>query len=97
MAPAAIASSGAGGGSGVASGGAGGVAAGGEDPVMAGLEPVPSLDRANATVALLDPPAEEDVVQLPMALALAVCAVFTIFAGVSSPIIDFARHATTFV
>jgi NADH-quinone oxidoreductase subunit N len=69
----------------------------GEDPVMAGLEPVPSLDGATATTALLDPPAEEEVVRLPMALALAICAVFTIFAGVSSPIIDFARHATTFV
>jgi NADH-quinone oxidoreductase subunit N len=68
-----------------------------EDPIMAGLEPVPSLDGATATATLLDPPAEEEVVELPMALALAVCAVFTIFAGVSSPIIDFARHATTFV
>lgn len=64
---------------------------------MAGLEPVPSLDGTTATAALLAPPAEEEVVQLPMALALAICAVFTIAAGVSSPIIDFARHATTFV
>jgi NADH-quinone oxidoreductase subunit N len=81
------------------SSGAGGGAvssANGDDPVLAGLEPVPSLDGATATVALLDPPAEEDAVHLPMALALATCAVFTIFAGVSSPIIDFARHATTF-
>jgi NADH-quinone oxidoreductase subunit N len=68
-----------------------------EDPVMAGLEPVASLDGATATATLLDAPAEEDAVRWPMAFALAVCAVFTIFAGVSSPIIDFARHATTFV
>ncbi len=87
----------AGSGAGVAGSGAGLGAGTGEDPVMAGLEPVPSLDGTTATAALLAPPAEEEVVQLPMALALAICAVFTIAAGVSSPIIDFARHATTFV
>jgi NADH-quinone oxidoreductase subunit N len=87
---------GAGASSGTGSGAAEGAGAG-EDPVLAGLEPVPSLDGATATATLLDPPAEEDAVQWPMALALAACAVFTIFAGVSSPIIDFARHATTFV
>jgi NADH-quinone oxidoreductase subunit N len=83
----------------VPAGRAGSGAGGGEDldPLLAGLEPIPSLDGATATDTLLDPPAEEDAVRLPMAVALATCAVFTIFAGVSSPIIDFARHATTFV
>ena len=64
--------------------------AGQEVIVMRGKKPV-------AKLVPIDPPAEEEGVRLPMAAVLAVCAVFTIFAGVSSPIIDFARHATTFV
>ena len=61
---------------------------------LSGLEPVPSIDGPTATVAL-DPPPEE-VVEVPylVTVALVVCVVFTIAAGVSSPVIDFARHAT---
>jgi hypothetical protein len=44
---------------------------------------------------LLDPPAVDEKVRLPVAVALGICAAFTIAAGLSSPMIDFARHATT--
>lgn len=64
--------------------------------VLAGLEPVSSLGEGSATATLEAPPAETDFVPLPVAAVLAICAVFTVAAGVSSPIIDFARHATSF-
>lgn len=62
---------------------------------MAGLEPVPSLDGATAT-ATLEAPAEGPVeVPYLAAVALVICVAFTIAAGVSAPVVDFARHATT--
>jgi NADH-quinone oxidoreductase subunit N len=63
---------------------------------LAGLEPVRSLDGPGATLALEAPPVEPSPVPFLVALALTVCVVFTIAAGVSAPLIDFARHATTF-
>jgi NADH-quinone oxidoreductase subunit N len=61
---------------------------------LAGLEPVPSLDGATAT-ATLEAPVDEPVVVPPLvAVALVICVLFTIAAGVSAPVIDFARHAT---
>lgn len=62
---------------------------------MAGLEPIPSLDGAAATATLEAP--TEDPVEVPYlaAVALVICVVFTIAAGVSAPVVDFARHATT--
>jgi NADH-quinone oxidoreductase subunit N len=66
-----------------------------DDPELAGLEPVRSLDGPSATLALEAPPAEAAPVPFMVALALTICVVFTIFAGVSEPVIDFARHATT--
>ncbi len=64
---------------------------------LAGLKPVPSVDGVAAgTVATLEaPPVAEIKVPLAVGIGLTVCVVFTIFAGVSSPVIDFARHATT--
>jgi NADH-quinone oxidoreductase subunit N len=62
---------------------------------LAGLEPVRTLDGPTATVGLEAPPADSAPVPFMVALALTVCVVFTIFAGVSEPVIDFARHATT--
>jgi hypothetical protein len=41
------------------------------------------------------PPGERIVIPFFVGLALAVCVAFTIFAGVSSPVITFARQATT--
>jgi len=62
---------------------------------LAGLEPVASLDGPTAT-ATLEAPAEERIeVPYLVAVALVICVVFTIAAGVSAPVIDFARHATT--
>lgn len=61
---------------------------------LAGLEPIPSLDGPTAT-ATLEAPVEETVeVPYLVGLALVICVVFTIAAGVSAPVIDFARHAT---
>ena len=64
---------------------------------LAGLAPVPSLDDvpAGSVLTLQAPP--EATVETPLAvgIGLAVCVAFTIVAGVSSPVIDFARHATT--
>jgi NADH-quinone oxidoreductase subunit N len=88
----------AGAGSGTAGAGAAGAVADGA--FTAGLEPVASLDgRSIATITApfaLDAPSEDRIV-VPwlVGLALAVCVVFTIAAGVSSPVITFARQATT--
>ena len=79
-----------------------GAVAGGEAPLAAvsdgamgaGLEPVSSLDGTTA-IALLDPPETDVRVPLSAAFVVAVCVAFTIFAGVSSPIIELARKATT--
>jgi hypothetical protein len=61
----------------------------------AGLEPVPSLDGAKATATLLAPSTDEIVVPLSVVAVLAICAAFTIAAGVSSVVVDFAHQATT--
>jgi NADH-quinone oxidoreductase subunit N len=51
---------------------------------------------ATETEVVLTAPSEAPVeVPVAVGLVLAACVVFTIFAGVSSPIVDFARHATT--
>jgi NADH-quinone oxidoreductase subunit N len=97
-----VASAGAGG-AGVGAGGAGlggapvgGDGAAGDDEILtAGLEPVAVLDGPAATAELEAPPTERIKVPFFVGLALAVCVAFTIFAGVSSPVIDFARQATT--
>ena len=61
---------------------------------LSGLEPVPSIDGPTAT-ATLEPPVD-DPVEVPylVTVALVVCVLFTIAAGVSAPVVDFARHAT---
>lgn len=67
------------------------------DPAeYSGLEPVPTLDGSDATLrgALSPPPASKVEVPLTVSILLAVCVGFTIFAGVSSPVIDFAHRAT---
>ena len=60
---------------------------------------MPSLDgpRAGSVATLEAPPAEEIRVPPAVAIGLVVCVAFTLFAGVSSPVIDFARHATAFL
>jgi NADH-quinone oxidoreductase subunit N len=63
---------------------------------VAGLANVRSLDgEPEGSVVTLEA-APETAIRIPAAvgIGLAVCVVFTIFAGVSSPVIDFARHAT---
>ena len=47
-------------------------------------------------VALLDPPSGKVRIPFTVGVTLAVCVLFTIFAGVSSPVIDFAKQATMF-
>ena len=65
------------------------------DGVMtAGLEPVASLDAPGASSGLQDPPVGPVEVPWPVAVVLGISVVFTIAAGVSEPIVDFARHAT---
>jgi NADH-quinone oxidoreductase subunit N len=71
----------------------------GEDGVatlsMAGLQPIASLDGTSATaVALEAPPTSRLLVSVPEWAVLAVCVGFTIAAGVSGFMIDFAKAAT---
>jgi formate hydrogenlyase subunit 3/multisubunit Na+/H+ antiporter MnhD subunit len=65
----------------------------GDRVLIAGLEPIPSLDGPSATVALAAPPKAPVSVPFFVSLSLVVCVGFTIFAGVSSPMINFARDA----
>jgi NADH-quinone oxidoreductase subunit N len=51
-------------------------------------------EAAAVTAALEAPPAERVTVPLLVGVALAICVVFTIVAGVSTPVITFARDAT---
>ncbi|HLI01335.1 MAG TPA: NADH-quinone oxidoreductase subunit N [Acidimicrobiales bacterium] len=67
----------------------------GDGAELAGLQPVPSLDGPQAVTTLEAPPETEIRIPVADGIALAVCVAFTIFAGVSSPVIDLARHATT--
>jgi NADH:ubiquinone oxidoreductase subunit 5 (subunit L)/multisubunit Na+/H+ antiporter MnhA subunit len=54
------------------------------------------LAGGGAVAGALEAPAEGPVViPLTVSIALVICVAFTIFAGVSNPVIDFARHATT--
>jgi NADH-quinone oxidoreductase subunit N len=66
-----------------------------DQTTSAGLQPVPSLDGANATATLADPPTGRITEPWPVVVALALCAAFTVFAGVTPVVIDFARSATT--
>ena len=63
--------------------------------LLVGLAPVASLDQGGSVLTLEAPPTTAIRTPLPVAIGLTVCVAFTIFAGVSSPVIDFARHATT--
>ena len=67
----------------------------GDGVLVAGLEPVATLDGELATSAIEDPPDGPVEVPFLVGLGLLVCVAFTVFAGVSQPIIDFARQATT--
>jgi NADH-quinone oxidoreductase subunit N len=69
---------------------------GAPDPVLvAGLSPVSSLDGPLTATAVIEAPASTTItVRAADALGLALCTVVTIGAGVSAPLIDFARHAT---
>jgi hypothetical protein len=58
--------------------------------------PVPTGTEATVVATTLEtPPKERVTVPLLVGLALTICVVFTIVAGVSSPVITFARQATT--
>ena len=60
---------------------------------VAGLEPVPSIDGGVATATLQAPPTGRVLVPASSGVVIAVSVVFTIAAGVSSFVIDFARAA----
>lgn len=67
----------------------------------AGLTPAPgsfagAMVGSGGAVALLDPPAGKITIPFTVGITLAACVLFTIFAGVSSPVIDFAKQATPF-
>ncbi len=78
---------------------------------LAGLQPIPGFDTpalsagpgavaaagsaGSAPVALLPPPVGKIRIPFTVGVTLAVCVAFTIFAGVSSPVLDFAKQATT--
>ena len=75
----------------------------GDRALTAGLQPIASLDSPPATApaattpapVTLEAPSDEPIaIPVYMGLVLAVCVAFTIFAGVSSPIITLARQAT---
>lgn len=56
--------------------------------LTAGLEPA-------GVGTLVEAPEQTKItIPFPIGVTLAVCAVFSIFAGVSGPVLDFARHAT---
>jgi NADH:ubiquinone oxidoreductase subunit 5 (subunit L)/multisubunit Na+/H+ antiporter MnhA subunit len=61
-------------------------------PAGAGTEV--EAEAAAVTAALEAPPAERVKVPVLVGVALAICVVFTIVAGVSTPVITFARQAT---
>ena len=61
---------------------------------LSGLEPIPSLDGPTATATLEAPVDEAVEVPYLVGVALVICVAFTIAAGVSAPVVDFARHAT---
>lgn len=65
------------------------------DVYDAGLQPIASLDGADATAALAPPPTGPVRVPAAVGLVLFICAGFTIAAGVSSFALDFAKAATT--
>jgi NADH-quinone oxidoreductase subunit N len=66
------------------------------DPAeLAGLEPIPSLDGAEATATIAEGPEGTIVIPWAVTLSLAICVIVTIGAGVSAPVIDFARQAVT--
>lgn len=48
---------------------------------------------ASSSLELRDPPATKAEVPVAVAAVLAVCVVFTVFAGVSAPVLELARHA----
>jgi NADH-quinone oxidoreductase subunit N len=60
----------------------------------AGLAPPLSGGPRTATVALQAPPEERVSVPVTVSVVLAVCAAFTVFAGVAPNVIDFAKQAT---
>lgn len=68
--------------------------AGAHGDALAGAEPRAGVRPG--PVALLDAPSGAVKIPLTVGIALAVSVAFTIFAGVSSPVIDFAKQATTF-
>ena len=75
---------------------------------LAGLAPIPGFDApalsagpgaaaadGPVAVGLEAPPQAPIKIPFPVGVTLVVCAAFTIFAGVSSPVLDFAKQATT--
>ena len=66
-----------------------GVSLAGGDASLAGGE-----DSGAAVVTLEAPPVTKVKIPLTVAIALGVCAGFTVFAGVSAPVLDFAKQAT---
>ncbi len=65
-------------------------------PVPAPSSPTTGEPTAGAATAteLIAPPTGRVRIPFTVGITLAVCVAFTIFAGVSSPVIDFARQAT---
>ncbi|MGH9095739.1 MAG: hypothetical protein ACRDXE_11305, partial [Acidimicrobiales bacterium] len=58
-----------------------------------GLDPARGAE--GTTAAVLEAPADTRItVPFTVGVVLVVCVAFTIFAGVSSPVIDYARQAT---
>jgi NADH-quinone oxidoreductase subunit N len=73
----------------------GGAAAAEVDGALtAGLRPVPTLDGPTAVATLEAPPTTRLTVPPLLGIGLAVCVVFTVFAGVFPSVIDLARQAT---
>ncbi|HWG74172.1 MAG TPA: NADH-quinone oxidoreductase subunit N [Acidimicrobiales bacterium] len=70
---------------------AGGAVAGGDEADGGVTGGVAAGGRRVATLEA--PPATKVTIPFTVGITLAVCAAFTIFAGVSSPVLDFARHA----
>jgi hypothetical protein len=63
-------------------------------PTGAGARTEAEAELKAVTAALETPPQGRVTVPLLVTVALAICVVFTIVAGVSSPVITFARQAT---
>ncbi|MGH9122513.1 MAG: NADH-quinone oxidoreductase subunit N [Acidimicrobiales bacterium] len=66
-----------------------------DSTLTAGLRPIAGFDPPGTTATLIDaPPSTKVTVAATVWIGLTVCVAFTVFAGVSDPVVNFAHKAT---